>query len=265
MYQFEDYYMEKVNLEGLSSLKSLRVNIASIEQSSFGNLYSLNELFLKTKSEINNELIAKLLELCPNIEELTLVGCFSNINLDGFVNLKRLDLWGDILDNFNFDLFKNISNQLEKLCIQFKNFDDESISKLLYGHSFPYISYLNISNSKITRLEKKLFDGFPILHSLNIYNNRKLKTIDKDAFLYLKNLKILDLSFNDLSELDPELFSCVSNLEKLDLNHNKLRHFDLKIMDYIVNIKEIFLVRNPIEKKEEIRKRLKQSEIKFFA
>jgi hypothetical protein len=136
MYQYEQEYLEKANLEGLSSLKSLTLNVASIEQSSFGNLYSLNELFLFIKSEINNELIAKLLELCPNIEESTLYGQFSNINLDSFVNLKKLRLWGDILKGFNFDLFNNVCNQLEELLIQLKNIDDESVSKLLYGRYF---------------------------------------------------------------------------------------------------------------------------------
>ena len=158
--------------------------------------------------------------MCPNIEELYLYGNFSDINFDIFCNLKKLKLCGDILDGFNFDLFKNICIQLEELSIKFGNMDDESITKLLYGRNFPKISSLSICNSKITRLEKKLFDGFPMLQSLKVSNNTELKTIDKDAFSDLKNLKYLHLKNNKLSELDPELFSGLVNFEMLYLLHD---------------------------------------------
>ena len=258
-------YLEKVNLEELSSLKSLSLRLASIEGSSFGNMHSLKQLVLYAKSEINNDFITKLSEIFPNIEELFLSSFkqFTYINLDSFVKLKNLSLYGNLSNDFNLDLFANISNRLEELCIQLNNIDDESMSKLLFRHFFPNLSNLNISNSNITRLEKKLFEGFPMLQSLKIFRNRGIKTIDKEAFSNLKNLTNLDLSLNSLSELDPDLFSCLVNLEYLDLEHNKLRHFDLKSMDYIVNIREIDLSHNPIENKEEIRNRLQQSVIKF--
>ena len=257
------HHLERVNIEGLSSLKSLSLKLESIEENSFGKMNSLKELTLDVKNEINNDMSTKLFETCPNIEKLCLNGKFSNINLDNFVNLKNLELHGDILDGFNFDLFKNICKQLEKLSIEFKNIDDESTSKLLYGHSFPYVSYINISNSKITRFEKKLFDGFPMLQLLGVALNSELKTIDKDAFWNLKNLKMVEFAFNtELSELQPELFSCLAKLEKLRFDGNgKLRRFDLKIFDYIVNIKMIHFFGESIENKEEIFNHLKNSNI----
>ena len=262
--KYKNEYFEKANLEELSSLKSLSLHLASIEGSSFGNMHSLKQLDFYTKSEINNDFITKLSEICPNIEELILTstGQFTYINLDRFVKLKNLSLFGNLSNDFNLDLFANISNRLEELCIQLHNIDDESMSKLLFRHFFPNLSNLNILNSNITRLEKKLFEGFPMLQSLKLFNNR-IKTIEKEAFSNLKNLTYLDLSINRLSELDPDLFSCLVNLECLKLEFNKLRHFDLKSMDYIVNIKEMYLSHNPIENIEEIRNRLKQSVIKF--
>ena len=83
----------------------------------------------------------------------------------------------------------------------------------------------------------------------------ELKTIDKDAFSNLENLKELKMKI--------EIFSCLKNLEKLNLSLNKLKHFDLKILDYLVNIKNIDLSQNPIENKKEIRHRLEQMKIKF--
>ena len=245
--------MDKVNIEGLSSLKFLDLCLSSIEGNSFGNHNSLLCLHLYVKSELNIDSCTKLFEIFPNIEELSLDGYFSNIDFTSFVDIKKLSISGSILKDFNFALFTNICNQLEYLKIGFNNIDDENISKLLNGHTFPKVLSLNISSSKITRLEKKLFDGFPLLQSLTANNNKDLTTINKNAFSNLKYLKRLLLSSNDqLSELDPEIFSCLGNLEKLDLGYNKLTRFDIKIMNYIVKIKEINLANNKIENISEL-------------
>lgn len=74
----------------------------------------------------------------------------------------------------------------------------------------------------------------------------------------MNNLRELRLINNDLSELNPELFSFLANLEELNLRH------DLIILDYIVNIKEINIYHNPIDNKEDILNRVKQSEIKIL-
>ena len=159
------------------------------------------------------------------------------------------------MDDFNYDLFENIDD------LEIYNMN---ISKLLCGHNFSSVKFLVIWGcNKITRLEKKIFDGFPMLQSLKVVSNSELKTIDKEAFSNLKNLRELELFFNDLSELHTELFSSLVNLEELFLGYNKLKYFDLKIMDYIVNVKVINLVENPIGNKEEILNRFKHSEIKI--
>ena len=214
------------------------------------------------KNEINNDSCTKLFESFSNIEVLSLDGNFSNISFDSFTNLKGLLICGSLLNNFNFDLFKNICNQLEHLKIAFYNIDDENMFKLLNGKNFPYVSKLEINNSKMTRLEKKLFDRFPMLRSLDVNSNNDLKTIDKDAFWNLKKLKYLSISNSDkLSELDSELFSRLENLEKLNLRQNKLTRFDLKIMNYIVKVNEINLENNLIENESELLDYCKQSNV----
>ena len=256
-------YLKQVRIDGLSSLNSLSLKLESIEGSFVSNMYSLQTLCLNVRNSINIDSSIKLFEIFPNIEGLALDGQFSNINLDNFIRLKKLSLCGVLLDDFNFDLFKNIRNQLEELSISFKNMNDETISKLFYGNCFPNISFLRISNIK--KLEKKMLDGFPMLQSLCVCHNNELKTIDKDTFSNMNNLKELCLSFNRLRELDPELFLGLRNLEKLKLVTNELTHFDLKILDYIVNIKEINLCGNSIERKfEEISEQFKLLNIKFL-
>ena len=55
-----------------------------------------------------------------NIEEMFLHSNFHYFNLDSFVNLKSLLIRGYIQKDFNFDLFKNLANQLEHLGIYFQ-------------------------------------------------------------------------------------------------------------------------------------------------
>ena len=247
----------------IEGLISLLLRLDSIEESSFSYMYSLRHLELHVNSEINNDMSTNLFEVFPNIEELHLRGQFSNINFDGFANLKKLKLSGNLLNSFNFDIFKNICNQLEEINIDFDNMDDIHIYQLFNGHYFSNLSNLVIRSSRITRLGN-LFDQFSMLQSLIVYQCKQLKTIDKNAFSNLKNLRKLALSFNkQLSEIDPKLFSCLVNLEELCLRKNNLRHFDLKIMDKIVNIKAINLYGNSFVNKEEIMDYFKKSIIKF--
>lgn len=100
---------KRVKIEVLSSLKSLSLKLASLEECYFENLYSLKQLKLGIKSEINKNLITKLIEIFPNIEELALSGQFSNVKFDRFANLKKILLSGDIY--------------LFNVCNQFYNFN----------------------------------------------------------------------------------------------------------------------------------------------
>ena len=141
-------------MEGFSSLQSLTLRLRSIEKCSFGLMNSLRILDLDVidcSSEINNSFLTNLIIMCPNIEQLSLRGWFSDINFENFANLKKLSLFGHLLDNFNLT---SMCNQLEDLSIELYNMNDQSISKLLYGHYLPNLSKLLIKHSKITRLEK---------------------------------------------------------------------------------------------------------------
>ena len=233
--------MDQVNLNGLTSLESLKLSLPSLEGSSFGKPNLLKDLTLKVESELNKESSIKLFEMFPNIEELYLEGRFSSLSFDSFVNLKKLSICGSILNNFNFDLLKIICSQLEYLRIELDNINNKDLSLLLNGHYFPNVKTLGIYSSKITRLEEKLFVGFPNLQSLFVNMNHALKTIDNDAFSNLKNLKLLGISFNSkLTKLDPELFRSLVHLKKLYVGYNYLDGFDtLKVAKYIHNLSEV--------------------------
>ena len=103
------------------------------------------------KIEIFNQM--KLLIPFQSIENLDLQWDFSYLDLDNLVNLKQLKLAGTINDNFNFEIFKNLCNQLEELFISFTNIDDHNFFKIFDGLHFTNLHNLIISECYIQRVK----------------------------------------------------------------------------------------------------------------
>ena len=140
---------------------------------------------------------------------------------------------GNIKEDFNFDLVKNLCNQLEILQVKLMNVDKKILfDKLFDGHKFPNLLSLALFNYKnLERLEKEFFNRFrfPILKGLFIINCN-LEVIEKDAFSNLKNLEIVDLSENKIKFIEKNTFSYLKRLELLDLSGNELTNLDGKFI-----------------------------------
>lgn len=213
-----------MKIEGLSSLETLGLKFHSLDQVKLRNLFALRDLSLDLEEPITSEVLLKLVKSLPNIEILNLSGNFSFFRLDSdsFSNLKRVTLFGIILDEFNLGLFNNLCNRLEDIIIGCPNIDDEFLAKLFYGRNFPYLRSLCISGTKITKLEKNLFDRFPMLQKLMISFNKQLEIIDHDAFSNLLHLNNLYMRNNCIESIDRRHFSRLVNLESLNLSNNRL-------------------------------------------
>ena len=219
--------MEEIKIEDLSSLKKLFLKMDSVERVRLRNLLELQEFELILKQQettINSDILNKFLDILPNIECLRLYGNFSYFNLDNLNRLNNLALSGQIkTDEFNFDLFTNLRSQLTKLEIYIENFDDNCLEKLLYGLHYPNLSDLRINSSRITKLEKRCFDGLPKLQNLFICKNRELRKINIDSFSNLKQLRNLVLRSNRFESIEKEHFSELINLKSLSLCGNQLK------------------------------------------
>lgn len=128
-----------------------------------------------------------------SLECIALRGNFSYLNLDNFINLKRLSLCGNINESFNFELFKKLCNQLESLSVEIENFDEENFFKLFDGHHFSNLKHLNLFGCCIKSVKRKFIDQFPMLQDLYM-NTCKIELIENDVFSNLKQLEILDFS-----------------------------------------------------------------------
>ena len=235
----------EINIEGLNSLENMYLAIHTAESYSFSirDLYSLKRLFLKVSGTINEKIKTTFLDKLTNIEKLCLIGNFSYFNLDDLVSLKMLALNGTINEDFNFELFKNLCNQLEELSITFKN-DFESIgAKLFDGHCFSNVQVLSFYKCNIKTLKKEFIDQFPALLYLSIHDCN-IEMIEDDAFSNIKQLTRLNLNGNPLKTLEKRIFSQLINLEKLHLGNSKLLSIEKDMFSNMKNLRELNLSGN---------------------
>ena len=159
------------------------------------------------------------------LQDLDLHGNFSYFNLDDFVNLKTLSLNGKVHESFNFELFKNLCNQLESLSIDFTGIDFKTLFKLFDGYHFPYLENLSFSRCFIERVDKHFMNRFPMLIFLYM-DQCHLEAIEDEAFSNFKHLSFLGLFANKVRFIGKNAFSNMKNLEVLDLCNNGLKHID---------------------------------------
>ena len=180
-----------------------------------------------------------------SLQYLDLSGNLSYFNLNNFIKLTSLRLDGSILETFNFELFKNLCNQLESLEITFDKFDEKSFFKLLDGHRFSNLKQLYLTKCCCMKsLKNFFFDRFPMLKVLAMYD-LDIEIIENDAFSSLEQLEHIHLNNNLINFIGKNVFSNLKNLKSLDLCSNQLTYFDQEFIG-LGNSVEIFLDYNKL-------------------
>ena len=234
---------QEIELDGLSSLIKLQqIKLNSLERFSARNLTSLKHLSLDIKEPIN-ENMSVVFESVSAIISLHLKGSFSNLNLDSLVNLEDLELNGKLNADFNNDLFKNLCNHLQRLA-SYLLFNQKQFTNLFYRYVFPSLRILHLQNSKITKLEKKFFQRFETLQTLNVVCNNELQAIDSDAFSSLSNLVVLNLNDNFIEKIDNKTFSSLIQLKTLNLRNNYIEIIEDYTFLNLKNLTELDLSLN---------------------
>ena len=214
-------------------------------------LSSLSNLSLEFDGSMEESLPTKIFEHVSTIKSLYLngsfSGSFSNLKLDSLVNLDKLLLHGLLEEDFNYDLFENLCTQLRILTLGFSDCDIEQFVKIFNGHVFSSLIVLKIEFSFMTKLdEKKMFQGFPMLNTLNICLNETLQIITNDVFSSLTNLVHLKLESNSIEKLDQTSFSSLVNLESLSLRRNDIEFIGENVFSNLKNLKRLDLSQNSI-------------------
>ena len=195
------------------------------------NLPSLKNLSLYFVGTINEDFITSIWNQVPYIQELCLLGELLYFNLDNFVNLRVLSLCysGKINESFNFEIFKNLCNQLEVIKISYYSKDQNVLFKLFDGYNFPYLVDLTITFLYMIRLKREFINRLPKSRKLNL-TKCKIELIESDSFSNMQQITWLNLSYNQIEFIEKNAFSNLKNLKKLDLKFNKLTKFDRKFI-----------------------------------
>ena len=197
---------------------------------SIRNLPSLTRLYLTFDGIIDDHIVRELFHQLPYIKELYLEGTISYFNLDDFINLRQLSLAGFIdEEKFNFELFKNLSEQLEDLTISLANIVQQTYFKLFDGYKFPNLLNYTLGRFNMKRVKKEFIYQFPELRRLQI-SDCNVEVIERDSFSHLKKLCWLILRRNQIEFIEKKAFSKLINLQKLDLSNNRLANFDPKFV-----------------------------------
>ena len=221
---------------------------------------------------MNETTTKQLCDQLQHVEYLYLGGYLQHFSLDSFVglNLKGISIRGFFCQDFNFELLKNLSRQLEYLSINAKcNY--EQIVKLLDGHDFSNITGLDIRNSDIKRLEKKFIERFPNLEIIRM-SACNLENIEEDVFSnsqkifflnlrenlfnrlckrdfsQLVNLRYFEMSKNRIESIEDGFFSNMKSLEFIKLGDNQLVLHDLDVFDcdYLQDTVYLYLENNQL-------------------
>ena len=96
---------------------------------------------------------------------------------------------------------------------------------------------------QINVIEANRLDGLNVLK----LNNNNIISIDTNTFSFnfnLRNLRILDISYNNLSNINKNLFNDLEHLEELNLNHNFISILSSETFIGLANLKDLNLSGN---------------------
>lgn len=115
----------------------------------------------------------------------------------------------------------------------------ESLSALT-----PDTKALVLEGRNLTSLPQKI-QQYPQLEILVLEGN-KLRSLPKDAFANLKNLRLLDLDNNKITQLDKDIFQPLPKLEFLYIAQNRLTNLPEDIFHNLLNLKQLWFYTNKI-------------------
>uniref|UniRef100_A0A2C9KUK7 LRRNT domain-containing protein n=1 Tax=Biomphalaria glabrata TaxID=6526 RepID=A0A2C9KUK7_BIOGL len=144
-------------------------------------------------------------------------------------NLLCLDMRVSGLNYILSELTIDENNSLDSLIL------NSNFFPILQGPIYGLLKLrkLYLSGCYVRRIHEEIFQNLKALQELSLKSNRlelffKYKS-DKPIFRFLKNLKVLDLSLNDLSVVNGGIFKDLDAVEEINLSQNNMWKFNIVI------------------------------------
>ena len=161
------------------------------------------------------------------LESINIKSIDRDFNFDNLIYLKTLSISHKILNNLPLESFRNITN-LENITIFCGNYNSD-ISNDYKFIILPNKLFTNLTSVKTLSLksiesmelkEDVFADNFKMLEKLSI-SGCKRNTLPENIFNYTRNIKVLQITHNDLQYLPEKIIENMNKLEVLDLSCNK--------------------------------------------
>lgn len=152
--------------------------------------------------------------------------------------IQKKDVEGPYKGFYKLDLSERCINAIrEKAFVQFTTIIKQQRDDVA-------IHVLNLSGNKLETLPKKAFEGLHELKVLDLSDNN-LTDLHPDLFKDMPKLQKIILRNNKLSTLSKKQFAKLEHLHVLDLSHNQLTSQDLPNLGDL-NLQELYLANNKI-------------------
>nr|XP_023028507.1 leucine-rich repeat-containing protein 15-like [Leptinotarsa decemlineata] len=138
--------------------------------------------------------------------------------------------------------FKRYLYSSERLTINHSTIEILS-SKMSVGTNF---KEMYLKNLNIARIVPKVFNGLDNLKVLDLSHN-ELRTIKSNTFYKLSSLKNLSLQNNHIEDIEDHAFISLSRLLHLLLNNNEIRQLPVNVFDSLLLLEYLDLSSNQIE------------------
>lgn len=111
---------------------------------------------------------------------------------------------------------------------------------------FPYIEELRAFRSNVHLIDKNAFDQCKSLKRLDLEMNYLSTPLHKDLFKNNKELELIVLQENGITDIDSGLFHGLKKLKTLKLHFNNLSELKLDEFDELPSLKYLYLHGNPL-------------------
>ena len=152
----------------------------------------------------------------------------------------------------NFGYSDDYYGNLTYLDLSLNNKILDATVPYFFSSSRPNIEYLDMSNCRISKLDKYSFSKFNKLQYLNLSVNSlgKMQCLLSDILFNLKSLKELIISNNNINCLTSYIFHLMKNLKRIDISNNAIKGFDASLAE-TKNLEYLDLSGNRINKLSE--------------